>query len=163
MSLETRVPGLVKTMCSQLCTGEQMCSAAHAHQKKRDTEISSQICPLSSSSGDMFGGSELGGAGGDKSPAPSGTYHPNGDSLAPAVPEILMENTEGRSYLYIKSNEQNTWEPVDNMQACDKLVETFENNLTKQKAMQQQKIAAKAEPIIAPPRTALAPSQKANQ
>nr|CAD7426234.1 unnamed protein product [Timema monikensis] len=41
--------------------------------------------------------------------------------------------------------------------------ETFENNLTKQKAMQQQKIAAKAEPIIAPPRTALAPSQKANQ
>nr|CAD7455625.1 unnamed protein product [Timema tahoe] len=60
-------------------------------------------------------------------------------------------------------HEQNTWEPVDNMQACDKLVETFENNLTKQKAMQQQKIAAKAEPIIAPPRTALAPSQKANQ
>nr|CAD7571893.1 unnamed protein product [Timema californicum] len=60
-------------------------------------------------------------------------------------------------------HEQNTWEPVDNMQACDKLVETFENNLTKQKAMQQQKIAAKAEPIISPPRTALAPSQKANQ
>jgi hypothetical protein len=35
-------------------------------------------------------------------------------------------------------SDQNTWEPVENMAACDKLVETFERNLARQKAMQQK-------------------------
>lgn len=36
----------------------------------------------------------------------------------------------------LASRDQNTWEPVDHMEACDKLVETFERNLAKQKANQ---------------------------
>lgn len=35
-------------------------------------------------------------------------------------------------------SDQNTWEPVENMAACDKLVETFERNLARQKAMQHR-------------------------
>ncbi|XP_047113451.1 uncharacterized protein LOC124789961 isoform X1 [Schistocerca piceifrons] len=44
-------------------------------------------------------------------------------------------------------HDQNTWEPVHNMAACDKLVETFERNLARQKAAQQQgKIMSAATP-----------------
>jgi len=39
-------------------------------------------------------------------------------------------------FIIIIFSDQNTWEPVENMAACEKLVETFERNLARQKAMQ---------------------------
>lgn len=41
-------------------------------------------------------------------------------------------------FVIIIFSDQNTWEPVENMAACDKLVETFERNLARQKAIQQK-------------------------
>ncbi|XP_063228241.1 uncharacterized protein LOC134534110 isoform X2 [Bacillus rossius redtenbacheri] len=53
-------------------------------------------------------------------------------------------------------HEQNTWEPVENMQACENLVEAFERNLAKQKMMQQPRPAA-GTPIQPPQRPAHQP------
>lgn len=59
------------------------------------------------------------------------------------VEKILAKrfNPKRKYYEYLVKwegypHDQNTWEPVENMAACDKLVETFERNLARQKAMQ---------------------------
>lgn len=65
------------------------------------------------------------------------------------VEKILAKrfNPKKKYYEYLLKwegypHEQNTWEPVHNMAACDKLVETFERNLAKQKAAQQAQMQA---------------------
>lgn len=60
------------------------------------------------------------------------------------VEKILAKrfNPKRKYYEYLLKwegypQDQNTWEPVENMAACDKLVEQFEKSLAKQKALQQ--------------------------
>ncbi|KAJ9588236.1 hypothetical protein L9F63_018400 [Diploptera punctata] len=68
------------------------------------------------------------------------------------VEKILAKrfNPKRKYYEYLLKwegypHDQNTWEPVENMAACDKLVETFERNLARQKAMQQKQAAQLAQ------------------
>ncbi|KAK7864558.1 hypothetical protein R5R35_007328 [Gryllus longicercus] len=72
------------------------------------------------------------------------------------VEKILAKrfNPKKKYYEYLLKwegypHEQNTWEPVHNMAACDKLVETFERNLAKQKAAQQaQQAQMQAQKVV---------------
>ena len=64
-----------------------------------------------------------------------------------SVPTQYFTTKVVNSYLFILIlfSDQNTWEPVENMAACDKLVETFERSLARQKAMQQKQAAQLAQ------------------